>query len=92
MRTISQFNLKLPWHIYTRMHAWILSYLPKQSYQAIVSVNVIFLFANDTSFLLILLLKRFFFLQFEMFLKLIALNFPSCCLTKVNIFQNFISF
>ena len=56
------------------------------------SVNVAVLFANVSSFLPMLLLKPFHFLQVDFSLELISLKFLSYRLSQANLLQNLIRF
>ena len=66
--------------------------ITKESYQTVFPINVIVLFSSVSSFLLRILLKLLTFLQVEIFLKLVSLNFPSCSLPQFNLLKKFIGF
>ena len=84
------FNLKLPWHIYTHIHACISSYMYPKYLTVFFPVNVAVLFTSVTYFLLMLLLKLFHFLPVVNSSQFDMINFPSCHIPQVNRCQNII--
>ena len=82
--------MKLLWHVFIHIHAWILSYLYHRNSNRPPPVNVTFLFDSVTSFLPTLMLKLFHFLQVVKFSQFDIINFPPCHLPQVNRCQNII--